>query len=164
LKSEAKNKANGGDLFTEVSGGTPPYTYEWSNGKEDSVLLDQIAGEYIVTVTDAHGCLQKDTLVIEVPLVIPTIISPNGDGKNDTWRILGIEAYSDIHIEIYNRWGNIVFEYSGSGASYGDAMNRFNGFSTDGKELPLGSYVYILDLVKEDRNYSGVVTVIKQKQ
>ena len=71
--------------------------------------------------------------------------SPNGDGVNDTLIINCIENYPSNKLEIYNRWGNIVYEKRGY-------LNEFDGISNgraiinQNKELPVGTYYYILNL------------------
>ncbi|HXB41433.1 MAG TPA: T9SS type A sorting domain-containing protein [Bacteroidia bacterium] len=46
----------GGAITTNMSGGTPPYTYQWSNGQTTANLSNLSAGFYYVTVTDVNGC------------------------------------------------------------------------------------------------------------
>ena len=65
-------------------------------------------------------------------------ISPNGDNANDTWIIKGIENFPNNHVEVYNRWGNIVFE-----------MDEYRGTwlgDWNGVLLPSGTYFYVVDL------------------
>jgi gliding motility-associated-like protein len=73
-------------------------------------------------------------------------ISPNGDGKNDTLFLDGIDCYPNNAIEIYNRWGVKVYEATG----YDNVNKVFSGYS-DGRStisrsdlLPTGTYYYIL--------------------
>ncbi len=73
-------------------------------------------------------------------------ITPNGDGSNDYFRVLGIENYPDNQLKIYNRWGVLVYESE----NYGQGNNLFYGISEGratfqkDKELPSGTYFYIL--------------------
>ncbi|GIV35170.1 MAG: hypothetical protein KatS3mg031_2705 [Chitinophagales bacterium] len=53
-----------GSVITSVSGGTPPYTYVWSNGADSSVLSHLAAGSYTLTVTDKKGCAKVATATI----------------------------------------------------------------------------------------------------
>jgi hypothetical protein len=65
ITHESLQGANDGIAIIEVSGGTPPYTYLWSNG-ETGMATDNLApGEYSVTVTDANGCTTTAVFVIE---------------------------------------------------------------------------------------------------
>jgi uncharacterized repeat protein (TIGR01451 family)/gliding motility-associated-like protein len=88
------------------------------------------------TVVDLEGCIIK----------VFNAVSPNGDGDNDELYIRGIECYPDNTVEIYNRWGVLVFEKH----HYDNINNAFKGMSegrttiktADG--LPVGTYFYIL--------------------
>ena len=50
-----------------VSGGTPPYTYAWSNGETTKTILNLKAGTYELTVTDAEGCIASQSVKVEEP-------------------------------------------------------------------------------------------------
>ena len=72
-------------------------------------------------------------------------VSPNGDGLNDVFFIRGLECYPDNTVEIYNRWGVLVFERNG----YNNTDKAFRGISEgrvtikQSEELPVGTYYYI---------------------
>ena len=81
-------------------------------------------------------------------IVIPTGISANGDGDNDTFNIPGLyEFYEDFSIKIYNRWGRLVYDGNQN-------IPAWDGFSNQPKignrNLPVGTYYYILKLEPED--------------
>ena len=139
-----------------ASGGNPPYNYLWNSGHTTEDITVSTAGNYIVTVTDINGCSAYDTVNIKINLLIPTVITPNGDGKNDTWRILNIGTYDDVTIKVYNRWGNLIFEFSGNGYDYTDVKNQWDG-TYNGKLVPFGEYLYIITLNGE--SYKGTVLV-----
>jgi gliding motility-associated-like protein/uncharacterized repeat protein (TIGR01451 family) len=73
-------------------------------------------------------------------------VSPNGDGDNDVFYIRGLECYPENTVEIYNRWGVLVFERNG----YNNTDRAFVGISegrvtiTQAEELPVGTYYYVL--------------------
>ncbi len=71
-------------------------------------------------------------------LVVNDLLTPNGDGINDTWIIINIESYKNSLVRVYNRWGNEVFT----------AQNYNNNWAGDhdGDELPSGPYYYQLDV------------------
>ncbi len=56
-----------GKVFTTVTGGTPPYSYIWSNGVPYSSIMNALAGMYSVTVTDSKGCNEHDTISVYEP-------------------------------------------------------------------------------------------------
>ncbi len=61
------NNGNNGSIDISVAGGTSPYTYHWSNGFTTQNLNNLIAGNYIITVTDANNCKEYDTISITQP-------------------------------------------------------------------------------------------------
>ena len=99
--------SNDGSAMAIGGGGTPPYSYLWSNGASTNSINGLAAGSYIVTVTDDHGCVISATVVIsEPPLIIPNIniisqVSCNNgnDGSVNISASGGVPPYS------YN-WSN----------------------------------------------------------
>ncbi|NGF57499.1 T9SS type B sorting domain-containing protein [Parapusillimonas sp. SGNA-6] len=89
-------------------------------------------------ITDENGLTSKARVRITVmprELMIPNVITPNGDGKNDKFVIVGAEAYDRIDIVIVNRWGNEVYrntdykdEWSGNGLNQGTYYYIIRGF------------------------------------
>jgi gliding motility-associated-like protein len=152
------NAANLGYINVTVTGGSLPYSYLWSVGNTTPNINNLSTGDYILTVTDANLCAMTDTFTIDIPLVIPSVITPNGDGFNDDFQILGIGGYPEVSIEIYNRWGDVLFVFTGTGMEYTDASKRWDG-KYQGKELPMGSYVYIIKIGEEKDPITGVVSV-----
>ncbi len=61
------NGSNNGAITTTVSGGTAPYTYNWSNGATTNNLSNIISGTYIITVTDSRNCTVQATITILQP-------------------------------------------------------------------------------------------------
>ena len=133
------NGASDGWITTDVIGGTPAYSYEWSNGETTEDIYNLPAGAYSVVVIDQNGCKASAAVRFTepLPLEMPEGFSPNGDGSNDGFVIHGIEAYPNNDLVIYNRWGNVVYEVSGY-------QNEWMGENTAGEALPDGTYFAIL--------------------
>ncbi|MDC0204657.1 M12 family metallo-peptidase [Flavobacteriales bacterium] len=75
-----------GAIDITVSGGVPPYSYLWSNGSTSEDLANIIAGNYIISVTDAQGQSQLDTIVVNEPLPLSlsfVITNESNAGSND---------------------------------------------------------------------------------
>lgn len=153
-----------GSITVTVSGGTAPYSYAWSNGGNSALLQNVQAGTYSLTVTDVNNCVGNKTIEVLVdtsgttecdPLVIYDVFSPNGDGVNDTWIIDGLQDYANNDLQIFNRWGNVVFEAN-------PYNNTWNGESKKGELLPSATYYYILKLNDVNKSiYSGHITLIR---
>ena len=94
---------------------------------------------YAVEVTDQNGCYGKDSLLADLAscnVYIPTAFSPNSDGNNDLL-IIGNDSYVDIEeLQIYNRWGKMVFQTNNLQQSW-NGRDENTGSST-------GVYIYIL--------------------
>lgn len=67
------NGGSDGIVTTITSGGTPPYSYLWSNGRTNPNLLNVTAGTYTLTVTDAQGCTTTTTQTLNEPLPLNII-------------------------------------------------------------------------------------------
>ena len=82
------------------------------------------------------------------------MVTPNNDQKNDYFIITGIEDYPDNILQIYNRWGVLVFEVEGyPGGGNSEAFRGFsNGRVTISKDekLPSGTYYYVLSFPGAD--------------
>jgi gliding motility-associated-like protein len=68
-----------GEIDPQISGGTPVYTYNWSNGSSAPVLSNLAAGNYSLTVTDDQGCIATFNYTIEEPIRPVTIVTTKTD-------------------------------------------------------------------------------------
>jgi gliding motility-associated-like protein len=153
-----------GALAVEIDGGTSPYTYEWSNGDQQFVSNELCPGDYGVTITDAFGC--EISLGDEIRnendacLSFRNVISPNGDKFNEFFYIHCLEDYAENTLEIYNRWGHLVYTI----ANYN---NTWNGKDQGGAiDLPEGGYFFVLkyreQVGAELSQMKGHVTIIRE--
>lgn len=130
----------------------------WSTGDEGYFLLVGEDGTYVVQAHDSSGCLVQDEVLvtgIECEPMIPNVISPNGDGNNDVFTVIGSGGFK-LAIRIYNRWGQMVWESSGQDI-------RWNGHYENGDALPDGVYYY--ELLRTGLNvkqaYTGYVHILR---
>ena len=134
--------------------GSIPFSYQWSNGSNTQNLLNVSTGNYGVTVTDANGCSSGANFDLQDGegdcLIVPTGFSPNGDNENDTWNVIGIEQFTKNQVQVFNRWGQTVFE------SKGTAVN-WNGSYND-KLLPIADYYFVVDL-GNGQVFNGTLTI-----
>jgi gliding motility-associated-like protein len=112
--------------------------------------------EYVLHAQSTLGCgSTTDTVLVKVynDLFIPNTFTPNGDGKNDKWKIDALAAYPNANTIIYNRYGQIIFEAQ-SAYQYWDG--KFMG-----KDVPNGGYAYVIDLRNNGAVIKGVVLVVR---
>lgn len=115
--------------------------------------------EFELTVSNKH-CV--DSAIVTVRLVldidIPNAFTPNGDGDHETWVITNSDAFQDIEVKIYNRWGTLLF-HSKQGEGY-TTNASWNG-TYNGDALPVGTYYYIVDLHNGVDPLAGDVSILK---
>ncbi|MCX8080216.1 MAG: gliding motility-associated C-terminal domain-containing protein [Bacteroidia bacterium] len=140
--------------FSNQSSGATSFSWNFggagsSNMTNPNFTFDQ-PGNYTVTLTAQNGsCTAIYTLEIQVKdaLMIPELVTPNGDMKNDVWFIKGLDAYPKNKVEIFNRWGNLVFKMEPYDNKW-DGRPNVQAMGTD--KLPTGTYFYILYLYDKD--------------
>ncbi len=110
---------------------------------------------YKLTVTAEGGCTAADTVHITVLKSpnIPNAFSPNGDGRNDVWVIRYLDSYADCEVDIYNRYGEHVFHSTGYKQPW-DGVYK-------GKQLPVGSYAYIVNTKRHLHLFVGSVIIVR---
>lgn len=106
---------------------------------------------FVYEICNNFGC---DTALVTVEVLCDELIiysgfSPNFDDVNETFTVLGIYQYPDNRMEVFNRYGNLVFEMDGYDNSWG-------GTYFDGEPLPEGTYFYLFEDGK-GRTYTGYV-------
>jgi gliding motility-associated-like protein len=84
----------------------------------------------------------------------PNVFSPNGDGINDRWIIQDIDAYKDIEVKIFNRYGVLLLDRKGY-----DSANAWDG-THNGRNLPVGAYFYVIR-TSDDKILKGTVSIIR---
>ena len=93
-------------------------------------------------------------------LIIYEGFSPNDDGANETWWIEGIENYPNNSVQIFNRWGNKIYEvkgYNNNDRSWGSTSSV--GLVLGDTKVPDGTYFYIIDLGDGSKPRKGYITV-----
>lgn len=142
-------------LTADVGGGVAPLNISWSNGYSGntSYASNALDGAYTVTVTDDCGHTASLDVIVDpqCAIIIPNVISPNGDGKNDVFFIEGILA-SRSTVRIYNRWGQVVYE----------KQNYQNNWTAS--DLADGTYYYEVLVDRDPEPYTGHLTVLSNKR
>ena len=151
---------------TTVLNGSGGEEYMWDPPTylDDFMLQNPLSSpdssiQYTVLVTDSNGCQNTDSVLITVLidyLFTPSnLVTPNGDGFNDTWFVENLEDYPECEVLIFNEFGEIVFqerEYDNDWA--GDFQ---------GARLPDGTYYYVITCPDAAALYKGHVTILSQQ-
>lgn len=133
-----------------------------SSHLSDSLAFNPIASPdssttYVVFATDANGCVNSDTMRVEVfpDITFPNGFSPNADGKNDVWVIDFISLFPECQVEVYNRWGQLLFLSVGYNTPWDGTFNN--------QPVPVGTYYYIINLNNPlyPDAFTGPLTVLR---
>lgn len=169
------NGLNVGAVFNFVNTSSNGVSYVWDLGNNNtSTAINPnntyfANGNYLVTllVTGALGCTDStseiiviNTITTEINTLIPNAISPNGDFKNDVWKLEFLELlFPDARVEIYNEWGQLLFESDGYDTPWDGTYA--------GEFVPDGTYYYVIDLKNsgnpETDIFKGTLLVLKSR-
>jgi gliding motility-associated-like protein len=113
---------------------------------------------FFYRITDTLGQRSQTSVCVTIAcdkILVFNGISPNGDDKNDTWHILGIEQFPGNEVRVFNRWGNQVFEQKGYNND-----NAWDG-TWNGKALPDGTYFYLVNLGGQAGRFEGYLQILR---
>lgn len=146
-------------------------TYTW-NGVEtfsNQIEIDSI-GTVVLVVTSSENCSASDTIIIEnacegFEIDFPNVITTNNDGFNEFFEPINYDvelerllaAYHFTKFEVYNRWGNLVYESEGE-------IPEWDGRNMNGSALLDGTYFWIVyyQLDGSENIQNGFVEVMRQ--
>lgn len=143
-------------MLNRITGGTVSYSdTSWLNLNQNIVWDNKLrypadtTRDFLVTVTDGAGCKIQERVTVIVRIIKdiwwPNVFSPNGDGINDLWNLKGKRVTKIKTLNIYDRWGEMV--YSAQDLSDGNIDNKvgWNGNFKGQKALP-GVYVFYAEI------------------
>jgi len=156
--------------FTDVSQNALGWSWVFGDGNTSVIQHPNNTylnnGTYTITqtVTDQFGCKATASRTVginnikeNITELIPNAISPNGDLKNDIWRLDFINAfYPNATIEIFNRWGQSLF--------YSDGYSIPWDGTYKGDPLPVATYYYVINLNdpnRENNVFKGTILLMK---
>ncbi len=157
-----------GSAIAKVIGGITPYSYRWNDTKSTSTenVSGLSPGKYFVFVTDVNNCTAfTETTIVDcggveincLQSIIP-VFTPNNDGKNEYFTIKIDKCnFKSVPIEIYNRWGQLVYESTN--------FAEWDGKTNAGTILPEGAYFYIAtgnSANGQTTVYKGSITLIRE--
>lgn len=138
------------------------YTFLWNPAVELSdahVLNPSLTASddktYTLIATTPFHCTASDSLSVKIlrDIYPPNVFTPNGDGVHDVWDIANLAYYSKATIQVYNRYGQKVYNSWGYNKPWDGTMN--------GKPLPAGTYYYIINMGQGGAPLSGAVTIVR---
>lgn len=129
------------------AGGDFVYSLDNIHWQKSNQFYNLSNGNHTVYVKTSNGCIigEMNFTIFN----IPNTITPNGDGKNDTWKIDGMENYPNSDVKIYDRYGNLVFSKITDGTFEWDGKNS-------GRIIETGTYWYIVK-ISDGRLFQGWV-------
>jgi len=135
-------------LWTPTTGLNNPTVLQPTSTPKDDV-------NYQVLVTSADGCTASDQVFVKLlkTPTIPNVFTPNNDGINDRWEIKYLESYPGATIEVFNRYGSLVYRSIGYPKPWDGTYN--------GKEMPAGTYYYIINPKNGRKQISGFVDIVR---
>jgi gliding motility-associated-like protein len=131
----------------------------WQDGTSGSSYTVTQPGSYTLSATNNCGSTLDDVVVSPgiCKVFVPNAFTPNNDGKNDQFKVLGTEDVTQFILKIFNRWGETVFETN-------DKSKGWDGY-LNGRFSPIGVFIYILNY--KDNNSTelkmlkGTLTLIR---
>lgn len=165
LKATVRNSCfalaeGNGKITIETIGGSQISQIDWSNGANGLEISDLDTGIYIATIVDNNGCTQSICARVGgrdcedfCDFTFYDVVTANQDGFNDFWVVDNIAICPDNKLEIFNRWGNVVYNANGY-------QNDWEGQMNDGDRLPEGTYFYILKVNSPvEEVYKGMISL-----
>ncbi|PCI98253.1 MAG: hypothetical protein COB15_06305 [Flavobacteriales bacterium] len=158
-------KVNENFVFADISF-TNVVNWLWDFGDTLGTSTDQhptysytSAGNYTVclVITDIMNCMDSicNEVIVFMPPAVPNAFSPNGQGSNNVFNVLG-GPYKDLEFRVYNNWGELIFESD-------DQSIGWDG-TRDGAEQPIGVYIFTvraITLDDEQHTLKGDVTLLR---
>jgi gliding motility-associated-like protein len=114
----------------------------------------ELAGIYYIEARTRFGCSAVKPVKIVIQIAPPpNAFSPNGDGINDLWQIRGLHSYTGCSVQVFDRYGRLVFRSTGYNSPWDGTFN--------GKPLPVATYYYLIKTSEQLDVLAGSVTILR---
>lgn len=139
------------DIYFKANGNTPVTKYyQWQILKGSDLLVQRTDaehryvfdtfGEYRALLVASNDVCHTDTMEIKISvsasqLLVPNVFTPNGDGKNDEFRVM-YRSITQFSCWVYNRWGKKVFEWTDPAKGWDGTIN--------GRQAAESAYFYVI--------------------
>lgn len=123
--------------------------FRYSFDKKGTYYLRVEVSNASIIEDEDWGCTQVKEFVIEVlesALDVPNVFTPNGDGKNDMFKV-AYKSLVSFHGSVYNVWGRLIYDWT-------DPADGWDG-TINGSPAPDGAYLYIIEAVGDDEDEEG---------
>lgn len=112
-----------------------------------AIAIDNYGGTFAKTFTISVNDINGENL----PFKSSNFISPNGDGKNDFWKVENVSVFNEYQLQIFDQFGQIIYE------KQNNYNNEFDG-KLNGKALPTGNYYYLFK--SSSKEYKGNISIV----
>lgn len=168
-----------GDTLTRLNpiiNSTQIDSFIWSptDGLSASNVLNPIViptdnQPYILRVVDANGCFAEGNVLVELNrtrnVYLPNVFSPNGDGRNDEFRLFACKGVRSVnYARIFDRWGDLLYSENNIGVPDCTGGSILWDGTINNADLPSGVYVYVIEIEFIDNVtlvYRGDVAIIR---
>ncbi len=151
VKMDARLNSGDAGMWTLISGGG---VFDDPGSPVSGVSRLEI-GDNVFAWSVNNGICPEITDLVTIRVndfIIPTVITPNGDGKNDMFEIEGLAQYRNTELTVLNRWGEVVFQNS-------PYQNDWDGMNQNGKLLPEDTYYTIIKLPNNEIRKSYLLII-----
>jgi gliding motility-associated-like protein len=139
-----KNAGGGQSTFT---------TSTLSNGDTVTCVVTSTGKCIVDAQTTSNSIVMAFNPASQCVVSIPNTFTPNGDGVNDFWDVTALSAHPGCTVAIYSRYGELVYNSINYPRPWDGNYN--------GKQLPVGTYYYLIDLKNGQKPLAGPVTILR---
>jgi gliding motility-associated-like protein len=151
-----------GSQLSVIGSGYTSYSWSPATGLSSTSIANPVAKPlqtttYTLTVTNAFGNTTTASITVVVNedynLIASNILTPNGDGQNDTWVVENLSNYANHEVKIFDRTGRLLY-------STRNYQNDWNG-ELNGAMLAQGTYYYTITFGPNIAPKKGFITLIR---
>ena len=153
---------NGGHITmaATVSGDNSVFSWAPPDYLSNASVLNPVASPvndmaYTLTAVSEYGCSNQDQVLVKVVagIFVPTAFTPNQDGKNDSWTISDLDPLLHAKVNVYNRYGQLVYQATGMQVDWNGTLQ--------GIPQPSGTYVYLIHFMDGTPDMKGTLQLIR---
>ena len=153
---------NGGHttLAATNTGGNIVFSWSPPDFLSSTSILNPIASPdkdmvYSLSAVSEYGCINEDYVLVKVVagIFVPTAFTPNNDGKNDSWTIPYLDPLLEAKVNVYNRYGQLIYQVAGLPVDWNGTFN--------GMPQPSGTYVYLIHFKDGSPDMKGTINLIR---